>query len=63
MPETISDETFQAVMNLKLETMTIASDKIEKIVEGLSGRMIRLEIRVYGCALSGAGASWYFFGG
>ncbi len=63
MPETISDEAFQAVMNVKLETMTKASDKIEKVVEGLSWRMIKLEVRIYGITSVGAGAGWYFFGG
>lgn len=63
MPETISDEAFQAVMTYRLGAMEKVSDKIEKVVDGLSWRMIKLEIRVYGTLLSGAGAGWYFFGG
>ena len=62
-PETISDSAFQEVMNYRLDASKEASDRIEKVVDGLAGRMRNLEIRVYGCALSGVGAGWYFFGG
>jgi len=61
-PEAISDAAFQEVMSYRLDAAKEASDKIEKIVEGLSGRMIRLEMRVYGITTAG-GVGWYLFNG
>ena len=63
MAPKISDEAFQAVMTYRLGAMEKVSDKIEKTVDGLSWRMIKLEIRVYGIIFGSGGIGYLLFGG